>query len=167
MQLHKRQEPRHDAGMDPIYRVPGFHLQGSSTWFSFTRCQYLVLNWIWYIMSLPLVDLLTGWIICQHKRRSCPVTVSYLAQPAVVLQTTVYSVLGVSLAMPMSTVNPANLHGQYTVAPDSTDQCPHQHHGTVHVIRMKCPPGSTIQPSLQTMHFLSWTYSLSTSQLLF
>ena len=51
--------------------------------------------------------------------------VSYLDEPAVVLQTTVYSILGVVLAMPMSTVSPSNLRGQYTVAPDSTDQCPH------------------------------------------
>ena len=57
--------------------------------------------------------------------------VSYQDQPAVVWQTTMYSVLGAVLAMPMSTVSPANLHGQYTVAPDSTNQCPHWHHGTV------------------------------------
>ena len=60
--------------------------------------------------------------------------ISYLDEPAVVLQTIMYSVLGVVLAMPMSTVSPANLHGQYTVAPDRTDQCPHWHHGTVCVI---------------------------------
>ena len=72
--------------------------------------------------------------------------VSYLDEPAVVLQTTVYSVLGVVLAMPMSTVNPANLCGQYTVAPDSTDQCPHWYHGTVHVIVI-IGTESTAQPA--------------------
>ena len=83
--------------------MPGFHLQGAST----------STNLIWYIVSLALVDLPTKWIICQRKRRSCPVMVSYPDEPAVVLQTTMYSVLGAVLAMPMSTVSPANLCGQY------------------------------------------------------